>query len=119
MATHEVPVDGTEHDRAAVCPCRPRRRDRAGGGVIYAHRDRRPANTDAGREADCGHLVIDVDGEQQHHAIPDDDAPHAPTSECGCRPRREDQDGHVVYVHADPDGDADAQLWADLCGGEQ
>ncbi len=107
MATHEVPLDGTDHEHAAVCPCKPARRDRAGGGVVYAHQDRRPAEAldEQGPEADCGHIVIDVDGEQQHHEIPDDGAPHAPTTECGCGPQRETRDGHAVIVHADQDAD--------------
>lgn len=119
MASHEIPVDGTDHEQAAVCPCKPSRRDRAGGGVTYVHQDRRPDDTDTGREADCGHLVIDVGGEQQHHAIPDDDAPHAPTTECGCGPQRVTAGDHVVYQHADPAGDDDADLWHETYGGDQ
>lgn len=35
------------------------------------------------------------------HEIPDDGAPHAPTSECGCGPAREYRGGRPVYVHVD------------------
>lgn len=48
--------------------------------------------------ADCGHYVVHVEGEEQHHAIPDDSAPHAPTSECGCGPQRVDA-RQVIYLH--------------------
>lgn len=61
-----------------------------------------------GAEAACGHVVVETDaGEWQHHAIPGDDAPHAPTSECGCGPQRTEVAGHVVYVHADQAADED------------
>lgn len=116
MATHEVPVDGTDHEQAAVCPCQPSRRDRAGGGVVYVHQDRRPDDEDGA--ADCGHVIIDVAGERQHHQIPDDGAPHAPTTECGCGPQRVTAGDHVVYVHPDPAGEADADLWDETCGGD-
>lgn len=113
MATHEIPVDGTDHDHTPGCACRPGRRDRPGGGVVYVHTDRRP-DDDAGRDAFCGHVLIDVGTEIQHHEIPDDGAPHAPTTECGCRPQREDAAGHVVYVHPDQNtlaGDTDDDEW--------
>lgn len=109
MATHEVPMDGTHHEQHAGCPCHPSRRDRAGGGVVYVHQDRRPDEEDR-EDPDCGHVIIDVDGERQHHEIPDDGAPHAPTAECGCCPARETVAGHVVYVHPDQEalaGDPD------------
>jgi hypothetical protein len=51
---------------------------------------------------ECGHTVV-VDGEHQHHDIPDDGAPHAPTSECGCGPARYLTAGGVVYEHVDQD----------------
>lgn len=35
------------------------------------------------------------------HLIPDDGAPHAPTSECGCGPDRVLRGGRYVYVHTD------------------
>lgn len=115
MATHEIPVDGTEHERTAVCPCQPGRRDRAGGGVTYTHRDRRPAEVLAGQgreDPDCGHVVIDVDGDRQHHDIPDDGAPHAPTTGCGCGPARLEAGDHVVYAHVDQAADdADDDDW--------
>lgn len=50
---------------------------------------------------ECGHEVVTENGEEQHHEIPDDGAPHAPTSECGCCPQRHLVDGHVVYEHFD------------------
>ena len=117
MAMHEIPVDGTDHDRTVTCPCQPSRRDRAGGGITYVHNDRRPEET--GREATCGHVIIEASGEQQHHQIPDDGAPHAPTTECGCSPQRVTTGDHVVYQHADPDGDSDADLWTETYGGDQ
>ena len=52
---------------------------------------------------ECGHVIARVAGEQQHHEIPDDGAPHVPTSECGCGPQRYLAGGHVVYEHADQD----------------
>jgi hypothetical protein len=54
-------------------------------------------------ETDCGHVIVELDGEEQHHDIPDDGAPHAPTSECGCGPQRHLVGGHVVYEHVDQD----------------
>jgi hypothetical protein len=61
---------------------------------------------ETGPEAECGHVVVETtDGEWQHHEIPDDGAPHAPTSECGCGPQRDETTGHVVYVHADTEAD--------------
>lgn len=59
-----------------------------------------PVDQDA---ADCGHTLVLVDGEWQHHEIPDDGAPHAATSECGCGPQRHSIGGHVVYAHVDQD----------------
>jgi len=64
-----------------------------------------PADPESGPEADCGHIVIDVDGEWQHHDIPDDDAPHSASSECGCGPARRMIHGHIVYEHVDQDGE--------------
>ncbi len=52
---------------------------------------------------ECGHLVTVVSGEHQHHDIPDDGAPHAATSECGCGPQRYVVDGHIVFEHVDQD----------------
>ncbi len=47
-----------------------------------------------------------------HHQIPDDDAPHAPTSECGCGPEVfHTPDGTRVYLHVDQDDDDDLE-WA-------
>ncbi len=47
---------------------------------------------------------------QVHHQIPDDSAPHAPTSECGCAPEVfHTKDGTRVYVHADQDHDEDLE----------
>lgn len=58
---------------------------------------------EVGPEAECGHVVVQTNaGEWQHHDIPGDDAPHSPTSECGCGPQRHvTAQGHVVYEHAD------------------
>ena len=52
---------------------------------------------------DCGHVIVNVDGEVQHHEIPDDGAPHAPDGSCGCRPQRYDVHGVIVYEHVDQD----------------
>ena len=54
-------------------------------------------------EDECGHTVVVLDGEEQHHDIPDDSAPHAPTSECGCGPARYVTAGGIVYEHVDQD----------------
>lgn len=64
---------------------------------------------EVGAEATCGHIVVETDaGEWQHHDIPDSADPHAPTSECGCGPQRDETSGHVVYVHVDQaDNDED------------
>lgn len=59
---------------------------------------------ESGPEADCGHVVVEVDGEWQHHDIPDDGAPHSASGECGCGPARVTVCGHVVYEHVDQDG---------------
>ena len=61
---------------------------------------------------ECGHVVVEVDGEQQHHDIPDDGAPHAATGECGCAPHRYEVNGYAVYEHADQDLIADADVYA-------
>jgi hypothetical protein len=115
MAAHEVPDDGTVHKFVRECPCVPEvvRRRRGDGFMqtVIVHRDQRPEDLldDQGPEAECGHVIIRTDaGEEQHHEIPDDGAPHAPTSECGCAPQREDRAGHIVYAHADQDADPDA-----------
>lgn len=54
-------------------------------------------------DTECGHTIVDVAGESQHHEIPDDGAPHAPTGECGCGPQRHLAGGHIVYEHVDQD----------------
>jgi hypothetical protein len=133
MALHEVPEDGTTHQHAVDCPCGPQviRRRRADGfmGRVFVHQARGPedddqdagaqlpagvarimpgADPEVGPEAECGHVVVETEaGEWQHHEIPDDGAPHAPTSECGCGPQRDESTGHVVYVHADTEADQD------------
>jgi hypothetical protein len=56
-------------------------------------------------DTECGRTVVQAGGETQHHDIPDDGAPHAPTTECGCSPQRVMVGGHVVYEHADQDAD--------------
>jgi hypothetical protein len=58
---------------------------------------------DVEADDECGHAVVAVAGEIQHHDIPDDGAPHAPTSECGCAPQRHLVNGHTVYEHVDQD----------------
>lgn len=52
---------------------------------------------------ECGHTIVVVARQTQHHEIPDDSAPHAPTSECSCGPQRHFVTGHVVYEHIDQD----------------
>lgn len=58
---------------------------------------------DALVDDECDHVIVTVAGEPEHHAIPDDGAPHAPTSECGCGPQRYIAGGHIVYEHVDQD----------------
>lgn len=94
-----------------------------GGGVgeVYLPRARRAAgelvDQDDEQGPDCGHVLVDVDGEQQHHEIPDDDAQHAPTTECGCGPQRDTSGPHVVYVHADQGFDEQTeQLYREVFG---
>lgn len=127
MALHEIPDDGTKHEPSSSCPCRPKAGKRSDRGVIrtvYAHHEQEapaplqlsdrisvpageadyvapPADPEVGPEAECGHVVVRVDGEWQHHAIPGDDAPHSASAECGCGPQRHDVDGHIVYEHVD------------------
>lgn len=66
---------------------------------------------------DCGcwvaKLVIDGVEVDAHHWIPDDSAPHVPSTECGCSPvRREEAEGVILFEHWDQD-DADvSKLWA-------
>jgi hypothetical protein len=74
-----------------------------GGWINLRRRDQRTADP----ETECGHTIVDAGGEAQHHDIPDDGAPHAPTSECGCSPQRVLVGGHVVYEHADQDADTE------------
>lgn len=127
MALHEIPADGYKHLSSPDCPCRPKaRKRRASSGVLrtaYVHvagapksaqlAELAPVDDDQAAETECGHVIVidENSGEEQHHQIPDDGVPHAPTSECGCGPQRDTAGAHVVYVHADPDGDADAALW--------
>ena len=118
MALHIVPEQEEGHRRDEACPCRPAKKQ--GLTVVGVGRQRRPyrgvivthrlfAEAPDAADAECGHVIVtDPDsGEVQHHDIPDDTAPHAPTSECGCSPQRHTVDGHVVYVHHDQDA-ADA-----------
>lgn len=63
---------------------------------------------DVEEDEDCGCLVstIEVDGFQVevHHWLPDDFAPHAPESECGCCPVLHDQrPKRLLYEHLDQD----------------
>lgn len=47
-----------------------------------------------------------------HHQIPDDTAPHVPSTECGCGPQAvENPDGVILFTHIDQDEPADG--WAD------
>lgn len=118
MALHQVPDDGTKHVHVRECPCKPRVSKKRIEGMmrtVIAHQDQTPAGADV--EADCGHTVVDVDGDQQHHEIPDDGAPHAPTTECGCGPQRVTSGPHVVFVHADQGFDeATEQLYREVFG---
>jgi hypothetical protein len=48
-----------------------------------------------------------------HHQIPDDTAPHVPSTECGCGPQAtENPDGVILFTHVDQDEPEDA--WADV-----
>ncbi len=128
MALHEIPKDGAKHLHVRDCPCNPtasRRRHDGMMRTVYTHRETRkhpemaplvvdvaanlgdPDDLAGPEDPECGHVLVDVDGETHHHDIPDDGAPHAPTSECGCGPQRETAGGHVVYGHVDQDADVD------------
>lgn len=138
MALHEIPDDGTTHIHVVQCPCGPttsKRRRRADGFLqtVITHHERpapnpvalsdrisvpageadyvaSPADPDSGPEAVCGHVVIQVRGEWQHHAIPDDGAPHAATSKCECGPQRDTSErGHIVYEHTDQSHDDESE----------
>lgn len=115
MALHIVPEQEEGHLRDEGCPCSPARTEghatvgrgrnrRPYRGTIFTHR---PFAEAPDEEAECGHTIVTdpASGEVQHHEIPGDDAPHAPTSECGCSPQRRLVGGHVVYVHHDQDAD--------------
>lgn len=59
-------------------------------------------------DEDCGCLVATavIDGveTQVHHWLPDDFAPHVPSSECGCGPTlRAQGPGRLLYEHIDQD----------------
>lgn len=54
-------------------------------------------------QEECGHEVVEVDGMQEHHDIPDDGAPHAPSGDCGCGPAMRMAGEHRVYEHVDQD----------------
>lgn len=135
MATHEVPVDGTAHQHIRNCPCKPQivKRRRADGfmATVIVHQACGPEDDDQdagalpagiarimpgvlpeiGPEAECGHIVVQTEaGEWQHHTIPRDDAPHAPTTECECGPQRDTSTGHLVIVHVDQ-ADDDGYEW--------
>lgn len=141
MALHEIPKDGTKHLPTRECPCGPKSRKRRVQGIVrtvYAHQEppttgevmlsdrisapagashiAPPADPDAGTEATCGHVVIEVAGEWQHHDIPDDGQPHAATTECGCQPQRDTSSGHVVIQHVDQGADVD-ELYREVFGG--
>lgn len=104
MARHDIPQDGVKHIPAPDCPCQPAARKALDRGVrrtVYAHQ---AARKHPEMPARCGCTVVAVDGDDQHHTIPDDGTPHAPTSECGCDPQRRTVAGHVVYEHVDYEG---------------
>jgi hypothetical protein len=106
VALHEIPGDDLFVERESP-----------GCAWYGAHTDQSPDPDAVVRAAECGHAIADVDGEQQHHAIPDDGAPHSATSECGCGPQREMRDGHVVYVHDDQGHDEQSeQLYREVFG---
>jgi hypothetical protein len=107
VARHDIPADGTKHIAGPNCPCGVKTRKDPGPPVrtVYAHiAQALPPAGDDGPEADCAHLV---DGQQEHHQVPDDGAPHAPTSECGCGPHRVQSGGHAVYEHNQDGGACD------------
>lgn len=65
-------------------------------------------------EDDDGCVVVTELADQvkvkAHHQIPDDGAPHAPTSECGCSPEVfHTNEGVRVYLHVDQDADDDLE----------
>jgi hypothetical protein len=72
---------------------------------------------DAVEDEDGCVVVTDlVDGVEVkvHHQIPDDCAPHAPTSECGCAPEVfHTEDGTRVYLHVDQDHDEELDWGGD------
>ena len=53
----------------------------------------------------CGHVIVEGLAGLEHHDIPDDGAPHVPSSECGCTPQRYLVHGHTVIEHLDQDRD--------------
>lgn len=123
VSMHQIPDDGTKHLRGRECPCGPQVAKRRVSGVVrtvFAHNEMKravPAGDVELPEADCGHIVVDVDGDQQHHEIPDDGAPHAPSTECGCGPQRVTSGEHVVFVHVDQGADNDTeQLYREVFG---
>jgi hypothetical protein len=61
-------------------------------------------------DEECGCLVATtvIDGvpTEVHHWLPDDFAPHEPSSECGCQPAlRAQGTGRLLYEHWDQDSD--------------
>lgn len=89
---HEVPADELdEHlvDVDGTCRCCPIRvageRHDHTIGTLLLHTELYPGEPDPGPA----------------HEIPDDGAPHARTSECGCGPQLATRAGGPVYVHTD------------------
>jgi hypothetical protein len=61
-------------------------------------------------EDGCIVLTELIDGVEVkvHHQIPDDEVPHAPTSECGCSPQVVHEGSTRIYLHVDQKPDDDA-----------
>lgn len=73
----------------------------------HATRPAAPTPAPAPPPARADHVEVTTTGEP--HQIPNDGAPHAPTTECGCSPQRawqdDEQGGRWVIVHPDTSTD--------------